>query len=77
VWTVFLTNLKAIMKTAFNRPLAYLFKTAVLICTNEFVALTNFIPASPDFGHGDFYWIRTISGEEMSVLPSELSNFCL
>lgn len=65
------------MKTEFNRPIARLFRTAILKCTGEYVALTAFIPASPDFGHGDFYWIRTIPGEEFSVTPSELKDFVL
>ena len=60
-----------------NRPIAGLYKTARLIATNEFVALTQFVRACPEFGHGDFFWIRTISKEEFSVTPDELTNFCL
>lgn len=66
------------MKTpVFNRPLAHMFKTAKLIATGEYVALTAFIPACPDFGHGDFYWVRTIKGDEISVAPDELTEFVL
>lgn len=65
------------MKTSFNKPVARLYKTAILICTGEYVAITAFIPACPEFGHGDFFWVKTIPGVEFSVTPAELSNFCL
>lgn len=61
----------------FNRPVAGLYKTAKLNATGKYVALTHFIRASPEFGHGDFYWIRTIEGDHFSVNPDELTSFCL
>lgn len=65
------------MKSAFNRPVAGLYKAAILVATGECVALTAFIRACPDFGHGDFFWIRTIKDQQFSVTPDELTRFCL
>ena len=61
----------------FNRSRSRLYKSAVLLCTGKPVALTAFIPASPDFGHGDFYWVKTETGEELSAKTDELTNYSI
>jgi hypothetical protein len=54
-----------------------LYKTAILLATNEYVALVKFVPASAPTGNADYFIVRTIAGEVVSAFPSELSSFCL
>lgn len=49
----------------------HLYKTALWYGNNEYVELIKY------HSFGNFYEIRTISGEYRSVEACELANFCL